>query len=176
MYRFVSERYFDAHKEYLRTLKLRYSVYEKDMRKPMGCTYEALSGVDLPKQQRIRVQPLLVEILLHEVYFNSFSNKEHMPSLSIREYFLSESNFMNQIYGMAMSVSTGFVGVWQKGGKPQLFSLVDYREGLQGKPILALDVCEHAYFGDYAFNKERYVRDALKYINTQVFDAFCKTS
>jgi superoxide dismutase len=72
---------------------------------------------------------------------------------------------------MAMNVGSGFVGVWLRGGRPQLFSVTDYALGLQGKPILALDLCEHAYFGDYAFCKERYIKEALRYINTDVFNS-----
>ncbi len=171
MYRFISERYYEGHKEYLRTLRLRYSIYEKEMRSTKGVSFEALSHIDLPKDERVRAQALLTEILLHEAYFNSFCNKEYAPSTRVRELFSSEANLINQIYGMAMSACGGFVGVWERGHKPQFFAVSDYTGGLSGKPIFALDISEHAYFGDYGFCKERYVTEALKYIKTEVFDS-----
>lgn len=172
MYRFISERYYEWHKEYLRGLKLRYSVLEKEFPMLKGLDCYKVSRLRLGRADKARVQSLFWEIFLHEVYFCSFSGGEYEPSGCVRELLGSESNLINQMYGMAMSAESGFVGVLEKEGRAQFFAIHDFSNGLVGRPVLALDISEHAYFGDYGFNKERYVRTALKYLNMSAFESF----
>lgn len=172
MYRFISERYYEWHKEYLRGLKLRYSVLEKEFPTIKDLDCYKVSRLRLARADKARVQSLFWEILLHETFFCSFSGGEYAPSGRVRELLGSETNLINQMYGMAMSTEGGFVGVLERAGRAQFFAIRDFSIGLVGRPILSLDISEHAYFGDYGFNKERYVRTALKYLNMSAFDSF----
>ena len=169
---FLDERYYEAHKEYLRGLKLRYSVFEHEFPVIKNVNYQELRRVKLARQDRINVQSLALEILLHEAYFSSFTSNENTHSESVRELLCSEDNLKSQLYGMAMSSGVKFVGVVERSDKAQLFVVNDYSRFLDGQVIIAVDMCEHAYFGDYGFNKEKYIRYALKYINRSLFDRF----
>ena len=36
---------------------------------------------------------------------------------------------------------------------------------IKGEPRLAIDLCEHAYFIEYGFDKERYLEDLLRHLD-----------
>ena len=65
-----------------------------------------------------------------------------------------------------MSLNYGFVCVYLKGGGVVLKGLYDCEQlSHLGTPILAVDVCEHTYFMDYGFDKQRYLIQSLPYLN-----------
>ena len=51
-------------------------------------------------------------------------------------------------------------------------SLVDVI--IKNEPLLAIDLWEHAYFSDYGFDKKRYVKNLLPYINLDKINNFYK--
>ena len=52
-----------------------------------------------------------------------------------------------------------------KHGKPVIAS-DKYTDVIQKyTPCLAIDLCEHAYFWDYGFEKEEYIRRAIEHID-----------
>ena len=63
----------------------------------------------------------------------------------------------------------GFLFVYlDKYGIPRCrFSTATDGAFINYEPILALDLYEHAYFNDYGFNRDRYLRSALEYLDLE---------
>ena len=69
---------------------------------------------------------------------------------------------------MARTINCGFIYIYiNKIGKIEISS--DAEEVfINFNPILALDMYEHSYFLDYGFKKDKYIRAALSYFDTDM--------
>ena len=157
---FLSAENIALHKEYLKTLRLRYSVLTKSA--------PVLSGLDLTDiYRRLTRSPLkddalerLSEIRAHEIFFDSFS-KKRVSCKSLRRQFGSEESFLYELIKAAKSARSGFLFVYS--GSTVRYELVgdgEYRF-TKAFPVLAVDICEHAYFRDYGFDRVRYIESAI---------------
>ena len=172
--RFISEEYFSMHTEFVNSLKLRLSVIERNL--PVVSGREVTRAMLRSRNMEVKsAAELLCEIKLHEIFFDSFCEREYVPSTAAKNSFGSEASLINDIYRLAVDVRCGFVGVClDRNRQLELFSAEKSSDAfLHGRPLLALDMCEHAYFGDYGFDKERYISAALRSMNLCRLDAFC---
>ena len=163
---FLSEENIASHREYVRVKKLKYSIIESYLPqlsgKGMWDIYRMKIGAD-DKRDAIN---LLSEITFHDVFFTSFSSSYYPRSLAIERLYGSEANFLNLIYRRCMSQAYGFVLLYKHRERITVESVLEYSKILNlNTPTLALDVCEHAYFMDYGFDKERYLASMLPYLN-----------
>lgn len=163
---FLSENTILLHREYARRERLRFSIIES--------SEPGLCGKNTRDIYRMRISPDLkrdaikhsAEAECHELYFSSFANTRYLKSAKVNKQFGSESVFLNDMYRLGTMLKFGFVLVYIRGGVIALKCVEDTRDAfLYGQPILALDVCEHAYFIDYGFDKERYLISALSYLD-----------
>ncbi len=173
MLSFVTEESYIAHTEYLNTLRSLCSANEKMTHGLSGIEAEAL----LTSKRLIRRYPkeitVLAECRLHELYFSSFSARTYPNSSLSRKFFGSEAALLTELYRLAGSLPYGFVGVSLKSSIPRLFATGYYPDVfLDGVPILALDVCEHAYFRDWGYNRAQYLKEALKHLAINRLDSF----
>ena len=166
---FVSDACRRMHEEYLYRLKLEYSIYEK--------SYPALADKSPNEIVRIRLHSRTeldnaimkkCEILAHELYFNSFGNSNGRSD-KIRNYYSSEAEFLYEAMEKCMSADGGFLLIYPDiHGKICLYAGREYKSiFLKHSPFLALDLCEHAYFYDYFFDKKSYVSAALSHISLE---------
>ena len=156
----------EAHREYLRTLKLKYSILEKSIDGIAGKTLSEIQLKRLSLKDREDVVKLYTDIRLHEIYFSSFSDKKFSASALAREKYGSESALLNLIYKKAMSLPFGFVSVRVERGSILVDAESENFEHFRyGEPELAIDLAEHAFFQDYGFNKERYLIEALEFLD-----------
>jgi len=159
---FISETSLKEHEEYLAMLKCKASVYKK-------------SGIDVFSGAHINIRPsctdaerkkivrLAEEIVFHDVYFSSFG-KTFAPSFKVRESFGSENNFAYEITRFAEDLSDGFICIYtDKVGRVGFSHSSRLPKGVNLR--LAIDLCEHAYFRDYGFKRERYLRAALEHLD-----------
>lgn len=159
---FLSEENISLHKEYFRVLKHRYSILEKSVDKLKGKELFELYELRLPKQILKEAIALKKEIYLHEVYFSSFISDGKIKNQNtdrIKAQFGSWQNFVFEAYMYAKEQSGGFLILYEK-KKSLVFSRSDEPYRLP-KLILALDLCEHAYFLDYKFQRNDYIKSAL---------------
>ncbi len=71
--------------------------------------------------------------------------------------------FLNALFLRAVKLPYGFVGIFEKSGKLEIFEVSDYKDmSISFSPTFALDMCEHAYFRDFGFSRDKYVESALK--------------
>ena len=94
-----------------------------------------------------------------------------MPSRFIEEAFGSCASFIHEMQRESQRLSFGFVCFCLSGREGRIVSSRNYEEILElGEPVLALDVFEHAYFRDFGFDKGRYIRAALSYLDLSRVD------
>ena len=166
MTEFLSEDAINLHKDYLRQLRLRYAILEDGIKGIKNKEYEEITRQKLNKVDKQDVLNELSDITLHKIFFNSFTKTEYQSCDLARIVFGSEAALLNSIYSVAISQAHGFVGVFLIGGRPMVFGDTNRVKLLaHGIPRLAIDVCEHAYFLDYGFDKPRYLLRALPYLD-----------
>ncbi len=163
--RFLSERNIEMHREYLNTLMLKYSIFEKSYPALVGCDVSEICKLGIKSSEREAAIRLYSEIVLHKLYFSSFSER-NLFSMRIKNQYGSVASFLYQVREECKNADTGFLLVYD-GGKDISFDVAThYRKICWSKnPILALDLCEHAYFYDYGFDRERYVLEAISHFD-----------
>ena len=108
-------------------------------------------------------------MILHEMYFDSLGGDGTMAGQiaeKIKQDFGSFDNWKAEFLGIARS-SRGWVLLCNFDGKLHNYA-VDYHDigaVWNARPILALDVWEHAYYLDYGPDKEKYFEAFFKNIN-----------
>ena len=173
MLRFISEDNYAMHVEYLNALKVKLSALTKIT--PELDHPKVLSAKRCARDRELLNGMRLVgEIRLHEAYLESFGEREFQRSAVADRVFGSSAELLGRLYRLALDIPYGFVGVTvDKKGRIGEFSLTDYAQlDLNGTVVLAVDVCEHAYFMDYGFDKERYLKRALAYLSVERLDVF----
>ena len=164
---FLTEENISAHKEYAKTLRLRHSIMEKSIPEIKGKSIFEIEKMKLKKSDKEQILPNLSEYLAHELFFKSFTT---LPSNAqfIKKHYLSEEAFLYEIMTAGMKIKDGFVFIYLGDrGEPKIQSC---QSGVIPKcmPRLAVDVCEHAYFLDYRFEKEQYLKNALSHLDLSV--------
>ena len=161
MCEFLSEEAITLHKEHFRILKLKYSVLEKSDSRIKSLSLKELQKARLPKDTKREAIELMRDIIYHEIYFASFG-KPGVKSSFIRSKYPSESHFIYDVYSASMNIKGGFLLFYNDRGK---LRVVDSKRDYSfDTPVLAIDMEEHAYFNDYRFDRERYLKSALYYL------------
>ena len=158
----LTEQNLSLHKEYLRELKLRLAVLEKSFPSGNTETLKDVRRLPLNSEEREAWRRLKAEVLAHEIYFSSFG-KSGTPSESVREKYGSEASFLYTLYEECMKAKGGFLFIWKSNRGVEFFVTDEYSDLLERyTPILALDLCEHAYFNDYLYDKKAYIQASLR--------------
>ena len=159
----LSEENISLHKEYVRQMRLRYSILESDLPRLRGASVFELSRLRLDKRDLKDALELLPEIVLHDIFFDSFTDKKYTRSEAVTLRYGSEANLLNELYRLSKGARYGFLVV----GRDTRASLIsDYVDAFKlGDPILAVDLIEHSYFLDYGFDRDRYVLKCLSHLN-----------
>ena len=174
------------------------SAEEKKYPEYCSCALPELLKISHRRRELWTLCALRASLKLHEVYFSSFGEGEYPRSSAAREYFGSEAALLSHLYKLGMENKYGFVGIARGPEKaPFLFSVgyisesgdawrfekhcdpalkrayrSTYHTELfeRGEPVLSIDLCEHAYFDGYSFDKERYLTAALAHMRVEALD------
>ena len=166
MNRFLSDESIAIHSDYVRIKRLKYSIIESSVPKLKGAKIKDVYRMRIAPYDKRDALELLSEIALHELFFRSFYKTPYPASGAVRSAYGSEANFLNAIYKQAMSLPYGFILVYSLAGRIEVRECTDFKSAYyRSEPVLALDVCEHVYFADYGFDKERYLLAALPYLD-----------
>jgi superoxide dismutase len=168
MIQFLSEENINLHKEYYRNLKHKYSILEKSIGALKGKSLDGLYGLRIAKDAKQEAINLAGEIYLHELFFSSFIPDKEIKRQNtdkIKAEFGSWENFVFEGYMYAKQQKNGFLILSEKGNRLCFLG----SEGMYKLPkiFLALDLSEHAYFLDYKFERDDYIKSALFYWNTE---------
>ena len=163
---FLSEENIKMHQGYLKNLKLRYSLSEKSIQNLKGKSMDEVRRMGIKKSVKEELLALLSEIKLHECYFRSFSSASSTSEL-IKKHYGSDSSFRYELLVCARESPGDFLCVFLRGrSTPEIRACrKDFLAHRAEMPSLALDLCEHAYFFDYGYGKEAYLRAAISHLD-----------
>lgn len=160
---FLSDTAMRRHVGLLEAERLRLSVEQKCEARLARLDYFSLSPRMIRRYRGAAT--LMLSILMHECYFSSFTDTPR-PSEAVRALYGSEDAFLYEGIGLASEVSEGFIYVYRDGrGRPRWGALCGFGDRLACEPILAIDLCEHAYFFDYSFDRSAYLRAAMAQVD-----------
>ena len=164
---FLSEENIKRHFDYLNTMSLKYSILEKSEPTLIGKTMTEISKMRLSRDIKADALHLLWYINSHKLFFKSFAVNPEKSELMLKK-FSSRESFIYSLFELAKGRENGFLFVYKNRGGDINVDISNQMGSafLKWEPILALDLYEHAYFSDYLFNKERYLRAALSYLDT----------
>ena len=150
MRNFLSDEAIRRHREYVETLKRAYSFYQNGIPELSTASPAELSRRKYREKERIVA--LYNELRLHEIFFNSFrtEGEEYPNGFSPTEL----STLRYRLYDTCMSAKGGFV-ILKRHGKEIRVEHVSNFETSDAE--LAIDMCEHAYFLDFGFDKTSYI-------------------
>ena len=162
---FLTEENIMLHKNHLKHLKAIYSISEKSIDQIKGKGIREIKALNLRRGLKEELCLKLMDIRSHELYFSSFGG-EGCDLRLIKKYYSSPEAFRYEILELARSHSTGFIYVGLKHGVPVAVSSEEsYGLFTSFDPLLAIDICEHAYFLDYRFEREKYLAAAVNNLN-----------
>ena len=160
---FISEMAQKEHREYLVNLKHKANIWKKSGVDVENASGRGIFSPRLLRAEKQTVTELCNSIKLHEIYFDSY-RFSYMPSVWVKKSFGSENNFAYELSRLAEKSKADFLSVYM-----DKYNNVGFCEGLnapQGALVkLTLDLCEHAYFRDYGFKRDKYIRIAIAHLN-----------
>lgn len=162
----LSEESINLHKEHLKNLKLKYSILEKSIPEISGKSFREISKMRI--KYRDEVLSLLRNIKAHEIYFDSFG-REFKSSNAVRNKFRTESAFLYELYEASKKEAGDFLLVTLNKDEVE-YELMSENSFLKTEPLLAIDLCEHAYFLDFGFEKEEYLKRIISRLNLNRLD------
>ena len=172
MNQFLSEENTNMHREYIRQKRLKYSILEDSVRGIRGADIWDLYRLKISERDRADSIGLLTEIKLHDIFFSSFSTVRYQRSPRVASIYGNEAAFLNQLYRLSLTQRYGFVCVYDVNSRIFAKGFDDYEKAFEpGEPLLTIDVCEHAYFMDYGYDKDRYLLAMLPYLDVAKLSA-----
>lgn len=166
MNEFLSEENTALHREYVRQKKLKYSIIESSIPILKGAEVKDIYRMKISTLDKADAIDLLSEIKAHDIFFSSFSSVQYPRSEMVANAYGSEANFLNHLYRRCLLQRYGFVFIYAVGDRIAVKEFSDTENAFRfGTPILSIDVCEHTYFMDYGFDKERYLLSSLPYLD-----------
>ena len=173
---FLDEDTINKHKEYVHSLKLKNSILIKSFPVLAGKNIAQIAKIRINDDVKKEAMTTRGEIDLHEVYFESFSKERRVINdEAIKAEFGSVANMLFELKRTSSKIRVGFCGIALGRKKLQIFACEDYYSiFFDSKPIIAIDICEHAYFKEYSFDKEGYLGKAIKFLNVNKISEFCK--
>ncbi len=137
---FVSAENLAAHKEHLASLQ---------MKKKISTSDKEIARLDM-------------QIRSHELYFSSF-RRDRAPCARIKEGYRSENSFCFSLMEYARDFRFGFLYIYPCKRFPYVGFGADEKN--LSRAVLAVDLWEHAYFLDYGFDFESYLKAALSHLD-----------
>ncbi len=167
---FLSDEAVRLHKEYLQNLKLRYSVLTKSVPQLVGKNIKDVKWLKIKKEDKRQAEELLGNILAHELYFNSFSH-EVRQSRCVSALFGSEASFLYEVYLDLKEQPSGFLLIYKESGAIKYVTSDEpWVYFIRIAPLLAVDLYEHAYFLDWGFDRDGYIKGALSRLDLSKLD------
>ena len=155
---FLSEANVALHKEYLRTLKLKRVIFEKSYSGISDVGFKREYELNIPRSEKDELFELNRKIISHELFFSSFGASGRRCE-AVKNAYGSEAKFLYVLLCGCLESRGEFMYIFlDKNGEIRFTD--DYRK-LKVIPKIAVDLCEHAYFYDFGFDRHEYLRKAL---------------
>ena len=166
MLTFLSEGNLKAHLDYMKTMRSKHSILEKSLPDIKGKSAEEIFKMPLKRSLKNEILPNLISYELHKTYFSSFTDR-CVPCELLRKHYGSESAFCYKLFEEARRLTHGYLYVYKDTrGRVSFRTASDADEiMIREKPLLLLDLFEHAYFTDYGYDYEKYIKNALAHLD-----------
>ena len=162
---FLSERSILLHKEYLNSLILKSNIFEKSYRELKNEKNSDVIKSKIKNEEKRKYLTLIMKIKAHRIFFESFSNEYARPKCLKNDYSSAE-DFLYKVRCAAEDEDSKFLYVVKNKDKISYLTVRSFTDFLDmERVILAIDLCEHAYFYDYGFDKDSYIRAAVSRLN-----------
>jgi superoxide dismutase, Fe-Mn family len=172
---FLSEDQLKSHHDvlYAGYVKKGNEIYDK-----LANLDHALGNATYNEYRELKIEESFAEngVLLHELYFENIGGDgKPSPKMinSIEESFKSFEDFQQELLEAGLS-ARGWV-ILSAGNNGQLrIRICDAhnQNGIWGaRPILVLDVYEHAYFTDFGTNRKEYIENFIESIDWKVVES-----
>lgn len=161
---FLSEENLMLHKRELERIRSKLAIYEKSFPEisDMSARDIRLSRIDRDYKESILY--LKNYLMLHSVYFSSFSEKRRPPCEMLRYYSSKEALAYECLLAMK-NAHHGFLCLYKTKGAPRISVVCAERQREVSTPTLCIEISEHAYFLDYLFDRDRYFKSCLEFLN-----------
>ena len=161
---FISETNKEIHREELVRMKHRRAIFEKSYNSSFK-TLRDVYRARIPRYEREALVKLVSDICLHEIFFSSFDARGGVSD-TVKNKYGSEAAFLYELYECARNADGGFLLIFSDGRRIDFYAGRDYLGLIEREmPILALDLEEHAYFYDCFFERDSYIKAALRELN-----------
>ena len=158
---FLSEENLMLHKREVDTARAKLSVYEKSLPEIREKDARWVRSMRIDADYKREILRLKRYIMLHKVYFSSFSDRNtSVPE--IKKYYPSRESLIFECKEMLRQKKHGFLCFFKTRGAPKISVLDEESTSLLDPPTLAVEISEHAYFLDYAFERDRYLSASLE--------------
>lgn len=158
---FLSEDNMKKHLDYLHTLEARLSIILKSIPSSEGRDIDRALCGRLDRKTKDEIKLLLWHVRSHKCFFDSFSTK---PANNIPE--LKKQKLLYDIFLAAKGADYGYLYILGDRSRPIIKLCNDYDGAfVDYHPFLAIDLYEHVYFADYGFAGEKFLRNALAYLD-----------
>ena len=176
LFEFLSEDNLNLHISHMKNEAAKYSILEKSIPELSGVAIGDIMRLGIKKEEREEALTIASCVEAHKIYFDSFS-RLNKKCERVRKYFGSEEKFLYEVFECARGEKDGFTFVFlDKRNRPRIESCAPRDGFAKHTPILALDLFEHAYFLDYAFEKEKYLRAAISRLDIEKLDRALSSS
>ena len=174
MREFLSPESIKLHTDYVKTLNAQHSICERSMPEIRGKTPIDISTLNIKRSIKNEILPRIISIKSHETYFSSYTSIS-TPCPALKKYFSSESAFLFDVLTAAREMTSEFLFVFAERGRPMIRSSDEARGVyLTHTPILAVDLSEHAYFLDYNFDRDEYLKRAVAHLDLKKLSQYLK--
>ena len=106
---FLSDRTTALHKEYLEKERLSLSFYLKSY--PELCGKSACEILRTRCKEKKRIALLMLDIICHERYFDSFGN-QYQASETVREWYNTEASFLYETFKAASETTEKYLFIF----------------------------------------------------------------
>lgn len=156
----VSEENLLRHKRHLEEQILRLSVLDSS---------DGRVGTRRMRQSFREERAVLEEdIRCHRRYFASFTERSRL--LPPYAPYASAEGFLYDAFLDMKAAGNAFYFLWRDGRGRLCHGRSDAGLSLPSDGVLAVDLYEHAYYGDYGFDREGYIKSALSHLNLSLLD------
>lgn len=167
---FLSEDNLNLHISHMKNASYKYSILEKSIKGLQDKSLYDLPYLRLCREDRDEAINLLSYIESHKCYFDSFAHLNKKCN-SVRKYFGSEEKFLYEIFETSRYETHAFLYVYLDNRRRAKIEVAAPESVyIKFNPVLALDIYEHAYFLDYGFEKEKYLRAAISRLDIEKLD------
>ena len=161
---FLSEENLTLHKREFEKMRSRLSIYEKSLPEIKNMSIKDVRMSRIDKDYKEDILYLKRYLMLPSVYFSSFSEKRRAPNTLLR-YFSSRESFAYECLTAMRPARHGFLCLYKTNGAPGISILHAESQNLFWPPTLCIEISEHAYFLDYLFDREKYFKSCLEFLN-----------